>query len=180
MHSDVLRRTIAGSMTLIPDEIFFSWHGGEPLLAGREFFETVVRLQQLYRRSEQKVENWIQTNGTLLDRDWIDFFHRHEWKLSISLDGPCDIHDSQRSYRDGRGTFEDVMSALRLMRANGMEYSVLVVLTRNSVGRVQEIYDFLVKNDIRHFDFLPCTTHGLSDYQHNLGISAVEYANTML
>ena len=52
------------------EQVVFSWQGGEPTLLGLEFFQKVVELEQKYKKPGQRIENDLQTNGTLLDEDW--------------------------------------------------------------------------------------------------------------
>ena len=51
-------------------EVVFSWQGGEPTLLGLEFFRKVVELEQKYKKPGQRIENDLQTNGTLLNDEW--------------------------------------------------------------------------------------------------------------
>ena len=74
------------------DEVTFNWHGGEPLLAGREFYRKALLLQKKYSDG-RKINNTIQTNGILIDREWAEFLAENDFLTGLSLDGPQDIHD---------------------------------------------------------------------------------------
>ena len=76
-------------------ELTVEWHGGEPLLAGMDFFRSALAFERKYAGG-RPVHNTLQTNGTLLDRDWAEFFHDNDFLLGLSLDGPEDIHDRYR------------------------------------------------------------------------------------
>ena len=84
------------------DEVVFSWQGGEPTILGLEFFRKVVALQARYRKPGQRIENDLQTNGTLLDAEWAAFLKQHNFLVGLSCDGPKRLHDRYRSPRAAR------------------------------------------------------------------------------
>jgi uncharacterized protein len=133
----------------------FIWHGGEPLLMGRDFFKKAMWLQERYRGPNQYVTNAVQTNGTLLDDDWIDLFEAGNFSIGVSLDGPPDIHDFNRVRRNGRGSFDSVMRGIELLKARNQSFGVLAVLTENAVRLgPQGFFDFFVENGITSFAIL--------------------------
>ena len=75
--------------------VTFCWHGGEPLLLGLDFYRRAVSLQEKYAAGK-RIENTLQTNGTLVDGAWCDFFAAHGFLVGLSLDGPQDLHDAFR------------------------------------------------------------------------------------
>ena len=75
------------------DEVVFSWQGGEPTMLGLEFFRKVVELQARYKKPDQRIENDLQTNGTLLDAEWAAFLKKHNFLVGLSCDGPKRLHD---------------------------------------------------------------------------------------
>lgn len=66
----------------------FSWHGGEPTLAGIDFYRRIVALQQRYLPAGWSALNNIQTNGTLLNDRWAEFLAANQFTVGISIDGP--------------------------------------------------------------------------------------------
>src|SRR5215212_1695357 len=111
----------------------FIWHGGEPLMLGRKRLQKFIDLQQRYF-SKGQVENLLQTNGVLVDQEWVDFFKQNDIGVGLSLDGTKNTHDSRRVTRSGRGTYDDVVRALQLFRANGLEAGVLAVADGDADG----------------------------------------------
>jgi len=111
------------------DHVEFIWHGGEPLLMGIQFYEKVVELQKRYKREGQTIENDLQTNGTLISQEWVDFFKANDFHVGVSLDGPPEVHNANRVFRSGQGSFEQVMRGIRLLKENGVKFRVLAVIT---------------------------------------------------
>lgn len=141
------------------DELSFCWHGGEPLLLGVDFFRKAMELEAKYSGG-RKVNNTIQTNGTLLNAEWCRFFAKNGFLVGISLDGPKDIHDSYRLSKSRKPTFDKVMEAVRLLRVYGVEFNTLSVVSARCEGRGAEIYRFfrdIVKS--RYMQFLPAVEH---------------------
>lgn len=140
---------------VFPQSVFqFIWHGGEPTLAGIDFFKNVISIQTFYGE-EKKISNEIQTNAALLDEKWIDFFERNQFHVGVSIDGPQEIHDKYRKDHLGQGSFEKVMRSIALLRKSKLQWGALVVLTKASLESEKQIFDFLVKNEIYNLDLLP-------------------------
>lgn len=133
--------------------ITFCWHGGEPLLAGLPFFQKAMELQQKYS-GDKTIENTLQTNGILVNKEWCEFFRNNNFLVGISLDGPQDIHDAFRKDCGGAPTFERVLKSVKLMAQCGVEYNILATVNKRSEGRGSEVYDFLTKQG-DFIQFLP-------------------------
>lgn len=133
--------------------VTFCWHGGEPLLAGIDFYRKAVELQQRYAAGRQ-IENTLQTNGVLVNDEWCSFFRDNSFLVGVSLDGPKEIHDAYRRDCGGTPTFDRVMAAVEKMYRNKVEYNILATVNSMSEGRGREVYGFLrgISNFIQ---FLP-------------------------
>jgi uncharacterized protein len=137
----------------------FIWHGGEPLLAGLDFFDSICKIQSKIFRG-YNLENSLQTNGVLLDKGWVDFFISHGFHVGVSLDGPRDIHNFCRLFPSGQGSWDIILDNLLSARMNGLNLGALCVITHASLGREADIYSFF-KNIGLSFDFGAVTTAGL-------------------
>ena len=135
-------------------EITFAWQGGEPTLLGLDFFRDVVRLQEKYGGG-RKISNAIQTNGTVLDDDWCDFFATHGFLVGLSIDGPRELHDAYRVDKGGKPTFDKVMRGLDFLQKHGTEYNTLTVVNRANSQRPLDVYRFLKEIGSRFFQFIP-------------------------
>ncbi len=148
-------------------EIIFYWHGGEPTLAGIEFYEGVVTLQQKLKKKNQRIRNAIETNATLLDSDWAEFFRKASFEIGVSLDGPKRYHDSYRCYPDGTGSFDDVVRGIEFLKESGIEFSIIAVITSKSAVNPEEIFRFFESAGVSNLvNLVPAlgieTGHGLS------------------
>ncbi len=147
---EYIRQYISGSDS---DTITFVWHGGEPLLTGREWFDRALDFQRRYAGGK-RIVNTIQTNGLLLNDEWCRMLRDNDFLVGISIDGPKDIHDAFRRDRSGNGTFDRTMKAIRMMADNGVEYNTLTTVNARSAGRGAEVYEFL-RGISRYMQFLP-------------------------
>ncbi|MCA9996891.1 MAG: anaerobic sulfatase maturase [Anaerolineales bacterium] len=123
-------------------EVTFAWQGGEPTLMGLSFFERVIHYQQKHARPGMKIHNALQTNGTLLDDAWCQFFKKHNFLIGISIDGPQELHDAYRVNKGGAGSFTQVMRGWRLLAAHGVEYNVLCTVHAANQDHPLEVYRF--------------------------------------
>ncbi len=134
--------------------ISFCWHGGEPLLAGVEFYQKALFYQQKYAQGK-RIENAIQTNGLLVNEQWCKFFRDNGFLVGISLDGPEDVHDAYRFDAGHRGTYHRVLKSVEMLRDSGVEFNTMSVVNNLSEGRGAEIYDFFKSIGSRYMQFLP-------------------------
>ncbi|MBR4294678.1 MAG: anaerobic sulfatase-maturation protein [Bacteroidaceae bacterium] len=158
MTDDVLEEYVRQYLEAVNlPTVTFCWHGGEPLLAGIDFYRKAVELQQRYAAGRQ-IENTLQTNGTLVNDEWCDFFSENNFLVGVSLDGPEEVHDAYRRDCGGAPTFGKVMQAVEKMHNRKVEYNILATVNSRSEGRGKEIYRFLrgISNFIQ---FLPVVVY---------------------
>lgn len=136
------------------DEVIFSWHGGETLLRSRDFYRRVLELQRRYAAG-RRIENSIQTNGTLLDDAWCEFFRENNFLVGISLDGTPEMHDRYRRDRQGGPTFEAVMRGVRMLQKHGVEWNALAVVNRHNADDPAGFYRFFRSIGCRYLQFTP-------------------------
>jgi len=118
------------------------WHAGEPLIAGIPFYAEALRSSARLAIRGCKVDHSLQTNGTLINESWCEFFQESSFRIGVSLDGPAEFHDRNRRTRDGRGTFAETMSGVTLLRRYGIEFNVICVLTRYSLDFPDRLFAF--------------------------------------
>jgi len=152
MGEDTLKILIRQSSELNSQQITFGWQGGEPLLMGLPFFKHAVLLQKEFFKG-RFVENTFQTNGIFIDRDWGKFFRENHFLLGLSIDGPQEIHDRFR--RNGKGSFERVMAAWKILQEENVEVNSVTSVHRESQDCVDEIYSFLKEIGFHWMQFIP-------------------------
>jgi uncharacterized protein len=120
----------------------FVWGGGEPAMIGPDFFRRALDYQRQCSTDERLFVNEFQTNGTLLDNAWCDFFHRNGFQIAISIDGPRPLHDAYRHGKQDLPTFDNVMRGSQLLRQHDIEYRVLCCVHAANVDYPLEVYRF--------------------------------------
>jgi uncharacterized protein len=119
----------------------FAWHGGEPTLAGLDFFREALLLEKRYG-SNRKIVNTLQTNATLLDDEWCRFFSENGFLLGVSLDGPERFHDAYR-VGPGGGSFRRTMEGIGLLMRHKVSFNTLTTVNAANSKHPREVYDFL-------------------------------------
>lgn len=152
----VLETFIRGYMALSNGTASFAWQGGEPLLAGLEFFERVVSLQAKHAPPNTAISNALQTNGTLIHDRWAAFFKRYRFLIGVSLDGPKSVHDLRRVDGQGRGSFDRVMNGISHLRRHRVDFNILTVIHRENVRRAKELFAFYEQEGFGFVQFIPC------------------------
>lgn len=137
------------------NDVFFSWHGGEPTLAGLEFYRNVVALQKELNGCGKNIINGLQTNGINLTDEWCSFLADERFIVGISLDGPERIHNVNRQFTSGKGSFQDVIRGLELVKKHQIFFEILCVVNAHNVDYPLEVYSFFKSIDARYISFLP-------------------------
>jgi uncharacterized protein len=155
MSDSVLESYVRQYTQAMPARAEFGWQGGEPLLAGLDFFKRAVELQKQYAQPGQVITNGLQTNGTLLDEKWCLFFAENDFLVGISLDGTPQWHDSLR--RDGAGekTFHRAWAGLEMLRRHNVQFNVLVTLNAANAPHAGDIYRYFVNRGVQYLQFIP-------------------------
>jgi uncharacterized protein len=141
----ILHRVIAHNLTVDPlnKVIQVYWHGGEPLLAGLDFYRAIIRLEAQY--PDLAFQNRIQTNGTLMTDDMARLLTEYQFQVGFSLDGPQEIHDRYRCFRGSQsGTYEAARRGLECYRgcAGVDRVAVIAVVTREGIHRAADLFAF--------------------------------------
>lgn len=156
IDSAILDKFIKDYMEHSQGAASFAWQGGEPLLAGLEFFEEVVYRQALHAPPHTIISNSLQTNATLIHDRWAAFFKTYHFLIGVSLDGPKEIHDSRRVNAAGKGSFERVMAGIEHLRKHQVDFNVLTVIHKGNVGEAKALMAFYRENGFNFVQFIPC------------------------
>lgn len=135
-------------------QVMFTWHGGETLMRPLGFYKKAVELQQRYAGG-RRIENSIQTNGTLLTDEWCTFFKANNWLVGVSIDGPQEFHDEYRRNKEGRPSFQKVMRGINLLNKYGVEWNAMAVVNDYNADYPLEFYHFFKEIGCRFIQFTP-------------------------
>ncbi|MBF9018301.1 MULTISPECIES: anaerobic sulfatase maturase [unclassified Oceanispirochaeta] len=151
-------------------EINFAWQGGEPTMAGLDFFRKALKLQKRFN-SGKKISNAIQTNGTLLTEEWCRFLAKNKFLVGLSLDGPELLHDAYRKSKTGGPTFKKLQRSLKLLKENNVEYNVLTTVNGKNSKEPLEVYNFLMESGVEYIQFIPIVERAADAKSIELGFT---------
>lgn len=132
----------------------FCWHGGESLMRPLSFYQKAIGLQKKYGNGI-RIENTIQTNGTLLTDEWCRFFRDNGWLVGVSVDGPKEFHDEYRRNKAGAPSFRKVMQGINLLKKHGVEWNAMAVVNDYNADYPLEFYNFFKEIECRYIQFTP-------------------------
>lgn len=129
------------------------FHGGEPLLWGYDNFVAAVELQRTLKQKYPRLsfKNSIQTNGSLLNDEWIDFFQKNNFDIGVSIDGPEEINFHKCPMGNSV-----VLDNIHKLSQKNCKFGVLSVITNDHVGFADKYYDFLIEHNIHSVGFCYC------------------------
>ena len=149
MADDLLETYIRQLLESSPGpQVEVSWQGGEPMLRGLDFFRRAVELAQKYRRPHLRVLHTIQTNGTLIDDEWAQFFKRNDYLVGISIDGPRALHDAYRVSKRNEGTFDDVVRGWNCLQKHEVDTNILCTIHAANADHPLDVYRFF-RDDLK-------------------------------
>jgi len=158
MSDETLETLVRNAIAYADGSVTFAFQGGEPTLAGLDFFKKVVALQKLYASEKPtlRIENTLQTNGIVLNDEWCEFFRQENFLVGLSLDGPKKMHDSCRVMANQSPSFEKVMNALSLLKKHSVDFNILTVITEELAQKASSLYKFYKRNKIEYVQLIPC------------------------
>lgn len=156
MKEETLETLVREAIAYADGSLTFAFQGGEPTLAGLDFFQKAVELQQKYNNKKLQIENTIQTNGLLIDEKWARFLGEHRFLVGLSLDGPKKMHDRYRKDAAGQDTFARIMHSVQLLEQYQVDYNVVTVVTNDTAKQASFLYKFWKRNHYPFVQFIPC------------------------
>lgn len=134
---------------VVESPISFLWHLGEPLAVPIAFYEQAfAEIASAHAGCDKAYSHAIQTNGTLLTPAWVEFLARHRVGIGLSVDGPAFLHDRMRVTRNGRGTHQDVLRAIGLLKAAQVPFGAIAVVTDATLDHADAFFQFFVEQGI--------------------------------
>lgn len=137
---DLFAKTIGDNAPNESDKSII-FYGGEPTLNWQTLVSAVEYIEHLKTigKLADNVKVTINTNGVLIDRDRAQFFAQHNIKVSVSIDGPATIHNQNRPYRSGDGSFEDTLQGFQFLKQAGIQPSISCTITPANLPVLPEV-----------------------------------------
>lgn len=136
--------------------INFGFQGGEPTLAGIDFYIKFCEIVEKLKKKTQCINFLIQTNGIIIDQQWCDLFKKYNFLVCVSLDGYKDNHDYFRLLNKNKGSYSQIMKSIRLLENNKISYNILTVITNQLSKHPKKLYEFYKSNNFKYIQFIQC------------------------
>ena len=153
--------------------IQFTLQGGEPTLAGLDFYEKWIQMEQEICTDSIQIYHSIQTNGLIIDKKWAEFLKEHQFLVGLSLDGPAEFHDAYRITAQNQPTFARVLDTLILLDQHQVDVNLVSVITKTSVQHPVQMYQTLKKLGNHPLQLIACLDS--LDGQSENSLSADKY-----
>ena len=154
MSDETAKNTIKSALDFGKDSVYFTFQGGEPLLREIDFFKNFVKTVNELNNGA-KISYCLQTNATLINDEWCEFFKANNFLIGVSLDGDEELNN-YRIYPDGTNSYSDIMNGIELLKKHKIEFNILSVLTKRLSGSFRKSYRFFKSNDLKYLQYIPC------------------------
>ncbi|MBN1429129.1 MAG: anaerobic sulfatase maturase [Anaerolineae bacterium] len=155
----------------------FTWQGGEPTLAGLDFYRRAIQ-HQMQHNQNQQISNSLQTNGTLINEEWCRFLAKHNFLVGLSVDGPAELHDHFRKDTAGKPTFHKVERTIRLLKRYRVEFNVLTTVNDTNSREPQKLYDFYKRAGVQFVQLIPIVERTAGEQSSALGLNLASPEDT--
>ena len=156
MNDETMQNLVTRIMEYAEVEVFIAFQGGEPTLAGIDYFYKFIDLLESKNTKHVKIYYSLQTNGTTIDEKWCELFKKYNFLIGVSLDGSKCVHDENRLFNDESGTFDRVMKSIELLRKYNIDFNILSVVNKKVATHAKEVYNFYKENNFKFIQFIPC------------------------
>jgi len=156
MDISLLEKIVEKGLFYAERNCTFAFQGGEPTLVGLDFYKKLIEFELKYNDKNLSIINAIQTNGININEKWAKFLSENHFLVGISLDGPKEIHNTNRIDNQGQGTFKRVIETINLLNKYKVEYNILTVVTSLVARHPNKVYNFFKNHKFRYLQFIPC------------------------
>ena len=133
---------------LLGAQLTVVWHAGEPLAMPVAFYAEAFATIAAEIGAHCEISHAIQTNATLIDDAWCALFKAHGVRIGVSVDGPAELHDRHRRTRTGKATFEAVLRGMARLRAHGIAFHAIAVVTATTFAHADAFVDFFEQQGV--------------------------------
>lgn len=134
----------------------FGFQGGEPTLAGVDFFRALVTFAKKYNINNARIGYSLQTNGILIDDEWAALLAKNGFLTGVSIDAAKQVHDGLRTDTQGKETHNQCMKATRILTKHKAEFNIISVVTNQLAAHPDNAYNFYKRNGFLYIQFVPC------------------------
>ena len=159
------------------ESISFTFQGGEPTLAGVEFFTFFIKTVNEFNVRNLRVDYFIQTNATTFTDELCALFSKHDFLVGVSLDGTEISHNTNRIDMEGNGSYDHAVKGIALLKKHGVEFNILCVVTKQVAANAYEVWKKL--SVYKNIQFIPCID-SFSCEKNTFSISADEYGKFLV
>ena len=155
MEEKTMKTLIDKALDLSVDQVNFCFQGGEPMMTGITFYKNFVQYVN-EKNTSKKITYAIQTNGTLINDEWVQLFKENHFLVGVSLDGFMENHNRFRKDRTNKGTYHHILQAIRKLEKAQVDYNILTVLTHHLSKKPKELFEFYLKQNFKYIQLIPC------------------------
>lgn len=156
MSDETLEALVRQILSEATGSCSFAFQGGEPTLAGLDFYRKLIEFQKKYNISNCKIHNAIQTNGMHLDEEWAEFLKKNDFLVGLSFDGTPELHDMNRIDAGGKDTANRVLKTAKLLEKYDVPFNILCVVGSAAAKHAGKVYRYLTKQGFDYLQFIPC------------------------
>jgi uncharacterized protein len=160
MSEETLEKVIRDYCESSPGPVLsFVWHGGEPTLAGLDFYRKAMRFQKAFLPQGYECWNNLQTNGLALNEEWCAFLKANHFDVGISIDGTKALHDHYRADASGSPTYERIRKNIALLQKHGIQPDLLCTVNAETVKNPIRVYENMKSFRTGWIQFIPVVNH---------------------
>ncbi len=161
------------------ESVAFAFQGGEPLIAGLDFFKSFIGLTKKFNKLNNKVYFGLQTNGTLLTNEWAEFFAENGFLIGLSLDGDKKANRF-RVDENYENAYEKIIEASEILKAHKVDFNILTVLTGYCAENIDTVYKSLTNMGFKYLQFIPCLRPFGDKTESELYMTGRQYAKFLI
>lgn len=161
------------------ESIAFTFQGGEPLIAGMDFFRFFVKTAKNLNLKNSQIHYSIQTNGTLIDDNFCKFFKENGFLVGLSLDGNYK-NNIFRVDDKSVNAYRKIMLAAKKLEKFKVDFNILTVLTGRCADNIEEIYEYFKKEGFGYLQFIPCLRPLGDKTEGEMYMTSKQYENYLI
>lgn len=180
MKTDTAKNLIEKALRFASgDSVCFAFQGGEPLIAGLDYFRFFTETVKELNTANSKIYYSMQTNGTLLDDAFCKFLHENHFLVGLSLDGDFKNNSFRVDTKRVNAHRKILLAAQRLKKFK-VDFNILTVLTGSCADNIEEIYAYFKKEGFKYLQFIPCLRPFGDKSEGELYMTPEQYKNYLI